>query len=318
MMQGSNVDTNDRTERAPRICVLLNLSAGRKRAAGEHDDLMEMFRAKGAPADKRELTKGDDVGDVVREVLQEDYDIIVAAGGDGTIAGAAAAMKGAKPAFGVIPFGTFNYFARSLNIPEEPERAVDAIVNGAPKSLRLATLNDVVFLNNANFGVYPNMLAEREATYSRWGRSRIAAYWAVLTTLTRLPKPLALSIKTPDARLNVRTPVAFVFNNAFQLREMGLEGVACIEEGKFAVLVSRGRGRWGLIKNGFALVLGQATRGDDFSLICAEEVEITASRKALRVARDGERQRMKGPYRFRLHHDAIRVMAPREVLDQVR
>lgn len=309
---------DDRPDGAPRICVLLNSSAGKKRDKSEHDDLLALFRAKGAPADIRTLTKDDDIGEVVKQTQRENYDIIVAAGGDGTVAGAAAAMKGAKAAFGVIPFGTFNYFSRSLNIPEDPEGAVDAIVNGAAKSLRLATLNGVVFLNNANFGVYPDMLAEREATYSRWGRSRIAAYWAILTTLTRLPKPLALSIKTPNARLNVRTPVAFVFNNAFQLRQMGLEGVACIEEGKLAVLVSRGHGRWGLIKNGFALALGKATRGDDFSLICAEEVEITAKRKSLRVARDGERQRMKGPYVFELHHDAIRVMAPKEVLDQVR
>lgn len=298
------------TENSERICVLVNRKAGRRRGGALADELRAAFNKAGARPEIRLLRRGEDFGDAVDCAKQDGFGVIVAAGGDGTIASAANTLRGAEVHFGIIPLGTFNYFARSIGVPETIEGAVAAVVKGTPRALSVATLNGRVFLNNANFGVYPDMLADREANYARWGRSRVGAYWSALTTLTRLPRPLALRITAPDTDVQVRTPVAFIFANAFQMRQMGLEGAACVEDGKLAVLIAPNEGRWGLIKSGFALLFGRMTRGHDFSLISATEVEITTKRKSLRLARDGERERLRGPYKFATHDKALTVMVP--------
>lgn len=52
-----------------------------------------------------------------KEALSLGADVVVAAGGDGTVRTAASALAGTDHAFGIIPIGTANLFARNMNIP---------------------------------------------------------------------------------------------------------------------------------------------------------------------------------------------------------
>ena len=49
----------------------------------------------------------------------------MAVGGDGTIAAVAHGLRGTNVVLGVLPRGTFNNIAASLDIPEDPDRAVE-------------------------------------------------------------------------------------------------------------------------------------------------------------------------------------------------
>jgi diacylglycerol kinase family enzyme len=70
-----------------------------------------------------------------------DADIIVAMGGDGTIAdtlqGIFEAGKQGDVLFGVIPFGSGNAFRKSFDIPKNPMRAIDCLVEGVPRPIDL-------------------------------------------------------------------------------------------------------------------------------------------------------------------------------------
>lgn len=52
-----------------------------------------------------------------QEALERGADVVVAAGGDGTVRTVASALAGTNHAFGIIPIGTANLFARNMNIP---------------------------------------------------------------------------------------------------------------------------------------------------------------------------------------------------------
>ncbi|MCI1901801.1 MAG: diacylglycerol kinase [Bifidobacteriaceae bacterium] len=58
-----------------------------------------------------------------REALEKGADVVVAAGGDGTVRTAASALAGTGHAFGIIPIGTANLFARNMDIPLNDVRA---------------------------------------------------------------------------------------------------------------------------------------------------------------------------------------------------
>jgi diacylglycerol kinase family enzyme len=150
----------------PTICVLSNPRSGTAaRNPGAVDRAMAIF------GDRSVLRpfSGDPADEAARAV-SEGFQIIVAAGGDGTVAGVAHALAGTEAALAVLPLGTFNYFARGLGMPETPEAAARAILAGSSHFIAVGTMNGRVFLNNVSIGLYPAILEEREATYARFGR----------------------------------------------------------------------------------------------------------------------------------------------------
>jgi diacylglycerol kinase (ATP) len=76
-----------------------------------------------------ETTGEEDLKTIVQDALEKDYDLIVAAGGDGTVSGVADGMAGSDLALGILPAGTVNSLAAALDIPEDYEKAVDLILS---------------------------------------------------------------------------------------------------------------------------------------------------------------------------------------------
>ncbi|ASM72938.1 MULTISPECIES: diacylglycerol/lipid kinase family protein [Roseobacteraceae] len=313
------IATGPQTAKQPlRAHVLVNLKSGRGSDHPEIEDLERAFNEYGIAAEIIHLTPGDDIPARAAELASKGAELVVAAGGDGTICGVASGLVDTQTALGVIPLGTFNYFGRSLDIPETVVEAVAVVARNNRRPLPVGIINDRVFLNNASLGIYPQILQTRETVYARWGRSRVAAYWSVLKTMMRLPRQLKLQVTVEGKTREVKTSLLFAVSNAFQMQQMGLEGEECIKAGKLAVLIAPNAGRAGLLKNGLALMLGRAQRNQDFELLCAERLHITCKRKSLLVARDGERSRISGPFDLELRHGALTVLTPDSAVGGVR
>ena len=92
-----------------------------------------------------ETTEDDPGKGMAREALEEGVDLVIAAGGDGTVRSVAAAVRGTGVPVGLIPLGTGNLFARNLDIPVNDlddavvlafaglDRAVDVLVAGVTR-----------------------------------------------------------------------------------------------------------------------------------------------------------------------------------------
>jgi len=119
-------------------CVILNPRAG---SADEADALRQAIAA----ADGFTLHESKDAEDARRrtaEATRAGCDLIVAAGGDGTVhdvvnALVEAASGGPAPALAVIPLGTGNDFARTLCLPEDPVVAFELARKGARRRVDL-------------------------------------------------------------------------------------------------------------------------------------------------------------------------------------
>jgi diacylglycerol kinase family enzyme len=292
---------------SPRICVICNENSGRN--SREAEAIQTAMDVLGPGAVLRQV-KGEDIDDAARQAVADGFDSIVAAGGDGTIMTVAGTLMDQGRRFGVLPFGTFNYFARGLGIPEDPRGAAEVILAGTTRRVSLAEANGQVFLNNISLGIYPAILRTREDVYARWGRRRVAAHWSAAKTFLRFQRPLFLTIRADGQELRVRTPLLFVARSAYQLESFGLAGKDCVEEGRFAVFVAPDTGRMGMFHKAFRLVRRTMAEGRDFDLVCAEEVTIATRSRHLTVACDGEKVRLRTPLRLRIHPDALEVFAP--------
>lgn len=163
---------------------------------------------------------------------------VVAVGGDGTINAVANAAHARGCAMGVVPQGTFNYFARTHGLPVEPAQAVSALLRAQPAPVQVGTVDGRVFLVNASLGLYPQLLEDREAFKRRFGRSRWVAVGAALVTLFGRHRQLGLRIELTGQTRDVTTPTLFVGNNRLQLKQVGLE-VEALGDGRIAAVMLR-------------------------------------------------------------------------------
>jgi diacylglycerol kinase family enzyme len=206
--------------------------------------------------------------------------------------------------------GTFNYFARSLGIPSAIEEAIAVLAQAHVRPVSVGEVNGRIFLNNASLGIYARVLRERERLYGSWGRSRFAAHLSVLSALARPRAPLFLRVTVDGATRRRRTPMVFVANDPFQLAEFGLAGAECLAQERLALYVAPDCGRAALLALAMRLAFGRLRPERDFELLCGADIVVETKRRRRHVVRDGERERLSGPYRFRRRRDALRVLAP--------
>jgi diacylglycerol kinase family enzyme len=292
----------------PDICVIANARSGATaRVAAALDSAMTVF---GDRAELRTFTG--DPAPVAEQAIRDGFRVIVAAGGDGTVAGVAHALAGTPVSMGVLPMGTFNYFARGLHTPADAIEAANAILEGEPHDIAVGSVNGKIFLNNVALGLYPAILDEREAAYQRWGRSRMMAHWTTLRTLLRLQRPMHVRI-VADGQVQIRrSPMIFVARSAYQLDQFGVVGAEAISDDRFAVYVARQTTRIGLLKLAWRLMRpGKVDLSDDLELLTPQTLVIDRpKRRRIRIAYDGEREKMVLPLTFRIDHHVLSVILP--------
>ncbi len=296
------------------ICVILNGKSGRQDRR-EHEALMRAFRESGLDVAVKRPSSGDRIAAAAAEAVAEGYGIVVAAGGDGTQSAVAGALAGTDVAMGIVPMGTFNFFAREHGIDTDAAAAVATIRQGRIKRVSVGDINGQIFLNNASFGLYPAILRAREDIYRRWGRSRLAAYWSVLSVLMHMRRPMVVDIQADGIRRRYETPLAFVGNSAYQLRIHDLAGAEAVGADRFALLLARARTPWALLASALRLARRSARQGVDFDLVCADEIVIATRTRTRLVARDGEKARMRGPFRLTVRSRALKIIVPTDAPD---
>jgi YegS/Rv2252/BmrU family lipid kinase len=82
-----------------------------------------------------------------------DVDCIIAAGGDGTLLSAIRHAIDRGIPLGVIPLGTFNDLARTLEIPLDIRAAVEVIAKAHERAIDVGRVNDRYFVNEASIGI---------------------------------------------------------------------------------------------------------------------------------------------------------------------
>jgi diacylglycerol kinase family enzyme len=88
----------------------------------------------------------------------EENGIVVAAGGDGTIAEVAAGLAGTQAMLGILPLGTANVFALEMSVPLNPREAARALLMGRstsvyPGILKRGCLKDRLFIQMVGVGL---------------------------------------------------------------------------------------------------------------------------------------------------------------------
>lgn len=144
-----------------RILVLINPKAGLSRRRKAPMEQIESFFA-GSPheVEIRASRARGDFDEWAHEAARQDYDLVVAAGGDGTVHEVLNGLANTDTEMGILPLGTENVLAREVGIPTDLGAACQRLLDGAPHHFDLIRANDRYFGCFAGIG-FDAWVAER-------------------------------------------------------------------------------------------------------------------------------------------------------------
>ncbi len=136
----------------PKLIVIYNPFSGRRKLK----DLPQMVINLLADSQYNVLVwpteKASDVTLLTERAIREKANIVVAAGGDGTINQVAASLVNTGISLGIIPLGSGNGFARHFNIPMNTEKAIQLLRTGHAKEIDTIWINRHCMVNVGGIG----------------------------------------------------------------------------------------------------------------------------------------------------------------------
>ena len=151
-------------------------------------------------------------GELARQAVEQNAEIILASGGDGTVSAVAEALINTDIPLGAISRGTANAFANALGIPDTIEAACQAIVDGVTKKVDAAICNDkpMILLAGVGFEAETVEDADREA------KDRLGMLAYVLSGLKQLREmaQFTAEIETPEKVITVDAGAVTIANAA--------------------------------------------------------------------------------------------------------
>jgi diacylglycerol kinase family enzyme len=250
------------------------------------------------------------IASTVKALVADGARRVLVAGGDGTIATAAAALVETPAELAVLPGGTLNHFARSLGISTVAAEAVELASSEACRGVDVGMVNGRVFLNTSSVGAYVRFVRVRESLERTFGY-RIASAMAAFQILFTL-RLMAVEVVVDGRKRIYRTPLVFigVGERELQLPALGQR----IPNGRrgLHVMVVRGRSRARLLALGLATVargLDSVSRTPEFESFIVDDLRIDMNGMGT-VAVDGEIVNLSAPLQYELKRDALTVVCP--------
>ena len=143
---------------AKKLLLIYNHKAGRSTIKNSLADVTDIFTKAGYDVSIRPTQDREDAYKTALE-RSADYDLVVAAGGDGTIGEVAAGIYGSglKTPIGILPCGSTNDYAVTLDLPKTLPAAARYIVSAEPHAVDFGRLNDTKFIYIAAFGWFTDV-----------------------------------------------------------------------------------------------------------------------------------------------------------------
>ncbi len=241
------------------------------------------------------------------ERYQDQVDLVIVGGGDGTLNAAIDGLVKTGLPLGILPLGTANDFARTLNLPLSLPEACQVISQGNKQYIDLGWVNGKHFFNVASLGLSVNITRKltREAK-RRWG---VFAYLITATKAIFKASPFVAEIRFGDQCKRVKTFQIAVGNGRYYGGGMKILHDATIDDQRLDLYSLEIKRWWQFFTVMLAIRTGLHRPELGTRTLSGEEFEIFTS-KPQTINTDGELT-VSTPAHFRVIPKAIAVFAPR-------
>lgn len=296
-----------------RLLIVLNPAAGHHKRA-HIDRVVAALQARGIRTDIYE-TRGP--GDAMNALprLRDDFDIVVAAGGDGTVNEVLNGLKGSRATLGIIPCGTTNVLATELGLPAQPEKIAAVLADGIDHEVFAGEVNGRRFGMMVGIG-YDAWVVDGVDTALKKKIGKLAYVLSMLRELKQFGRR-QYRIDIDDAIHTAASAVLTLGRHYAGSYILARE--ARLEEPVVDVVLVQTLNRWAFLLMLFALPLGLAQKLPFMKTVKGRQVRITPLAGTEKTAEEGRGESLQAdgdavgrlPADVRVDANPVRVRVPR-------
>ncbi|NQV57826.1 MAG: diacylglycerol kinase family lipid kinase [Rhodospirillales bacterium] len=245
-----------------KIAVISNPVSGCRASRRKLNEVTQELHRLGVRVELYETKARGDAANIAKSIIDENFDAIAVAGGDGTINEVANAIIGSPLPLAVIPTGTINLLARELGLPKGAKDLAEIIARGPSHQIFPCYAGDHLFLVVASVGFDARVVNNVSLSLKR-----AVGVWAYVFASFKqwigdsFP-PLKLEIEGRSSAVSGLV----VANGRYYAGPFMIAEKASVFSPKFDLCLFTGQGRWSLIR-----LIGAIVRGSINSL---DQVEI--------------------------------------------
>jgi diacylglycerol kinase (ATP) len=249
--------------------------------------------------------RADEISDTIRR-HQNQVELVIIGGGDGTLNCAIEGLIDTKLPLGILPMGTANDLARTLEIPTDLSAACQVIASGKIRLIDLGWVNGQHFFNVASLGLSVQITQRlTKDVKQRWG---VLAYaFTALQTIWE-SRPFRAEIKVNNQSFHVKTIQIAIGNGRYYGGGMTVAEDATIDDRRLDLYSLETKNWWEIIALLPAMRQGNHNSWPNVRALHAQEIEINTSKRRP-INTDGEIT-TQTPAKFRVIPQALAVIAP--------
>jgi diacylglycerol kinase (ATP) len=254
-------------------------------------DIVAILEEEGIRADIAFTKPDESPAQIAQQAVAEGYDMVVVSGGDGTVSEVAKGLLHAPIPLGILPIGTYNNIARSLDLPTDMADACRVLAHGQVKGIDVGIANDEqYFFEAAGVGLDAVLFPlGEEIKGGRWGRMLQAVQLAMGYQPQKLriqfdrpiearKKPILKRRrqKTPQKELRLTAQMVVVANGPYYGTGFTVAPDAALDDGLLTVSIFRNFSKWELVRHFWSISRGQYHYSPKIETYRAAEVRITS------------------------------------------
>jgi diacylglycerol kinase (ATP) len=285
-------------------------AGGLRREPGQIEELVISLREHGVDVTPQMTTEAGHATELSRRAVNDEADVVIVCGGDGTINEVAQPLVGTETSLAIWPSGTANVLANELQLPRRPESLANLIARGQSRMISVGRAMKPesnwqrYFLLMAGIGLDATIVHGVDLDLKRL--TGIGAYLASgLGYLARLPlTPFSINFNGRQ----YESTFAVIANAARYAVCFTMAPKAKVDDDKFDICLFNSRSRLSLLGYAFLSMSGRHTRSSGVVYQETREVKANSNPEAL-VQLDGD---VVGslPMQFEIVPRALRVIAP--------
>jgi YegS/Rv2252/BmrU family lipid kinase len=235
-----------------------------------------------------ETQEDENINETVACAIKKGPELVIAAGGDGTISAVACGMVNSEIPMAVLPFGTGNMLALELGIPIDANRALDSMIGKTYiKKMDMMAIEERYFILNAGVGV-SSQIMKNTARKDKRRFGMLAYIWVGFKTLLGV-QPHTFRITVDDKKISLRASEILIANGGLLGIKIPFEDLHVYpDDGKVDIFIIKARTPFDYLELLYYIIRRKPRSATKMIYLQAErEIRINA-RKVLPTQADGE------------------------------
>lgn len=291
-----------------RAAIVYNPNAGRHHGDGALEPALRVFQDAGWTVTVHLTTGPGDATVFARRAAAMGMDAVLVAGGDGTVNEAVQGLATSQTAFGYLPYGTVNVWARELNIPRDVEEAARCLLGGRVEAVDLGLAGDRYFLLMAGVGFDGYVLKRARALEHHKHRFGVLPYVASGLSSVPMYRGADFELRYDGIIRRVHALMLVLGNTRLYGGRFRFTPNAIANDGWLDLSIIKGRGPLSMARHSVPLLLSGTVARSDVEFLRVQTLQVSAG-EPLPLQVDGE---LIGstPVHFRVAPGALQAIIP--------